>query len=49
MEIVVINSNVKIAVILMYTGDVPLMVKNAIAVGKWDTSASAVKKETFYP
>ena len=39
-----IYRNVKIAVILMYTVNVPHMVKDAMAVKKWDTSASAVNK-----
>ena len=31
-------------VILMYTVNVPVMVKDVMAVEKWDTSASAVTK-----
>ena len=38
--------NVKIAVTLMNTVNVPLMVRDAMAVEKWETLANAVNKRT---
>ena len=37
----------KTAVILTYTVNLPLMVKDAMTVEKWDTSANAVNKRKF--